>query len=597
MAMGRVIIRWLVLIILAGGALYLLSQREQVRVDGRLVQLTDREIPTTERISLTVGESKIVIERQQSHWRLIAPYSCMANQAIVRRLLGAIEGIRVRDIIRPDELEARGLSKGSFGLDTPRMIITLAGDSEDDSATIRIGNKTPSADEVYIESSASPAIFTVEDTFLSVIPTNATSFRARSFLEGAKPFFTSLEVRQLQRPFLKLVESNGVWSFVQPTVRGTDVSMVEQLISASRRLVSERFIYPDESTPHSSILPQLTAYGLADEGSLTIEMSAVNRSQPYKLTIGSDDGKGCTYALYADDGSIVSITNSFIAELVGIVDEISARARYFSESPKTIKELKLSLPSGEDFVLSRNDAEKRWYFLVPDVGVADGEAVESLLTGLSALRPQQSARALDRQQLDPLVRFEVKGQGASQWIEVCKLKSEQDIGIIYYGKDSEIGYEVALTNLPEVVWQGCNQVRFADRQILSLSEQDIRTIVMRGADIGCVTTELPVADGVWTSSRGEVDLNKQKDWLRCLSTLRANRVLAIGENNVTPNMGFDQPWREIVVISTSTEVPRRTLQIGSQMLGGRVARILGRDVIYLLLDEVVSVLEKTPLRE
>ncbi|MGN0827179.1 MAG: DUF4340 domain-containing protein, partial [Kiritimatiellia bacterium] len=197
----------------------------------------------------------------------------------------------------------------------------------------------------------------------------------------------------------------------------------------------------------------------------------------------------------------------------------------------------------------------------------------------------------------PAPRLLLTGQGAPLELAVTPIGTPPTLALIRYGAPDTPPYETAWTNLPYEIRQGASPLLFADRTILSIPTEHLRGIIVRGEDIGSITAHLPVADGVWTSPSGEIEPTILADWSRLLARLQADQVVAADAREPPKEMGFQTPWRELVITLSSADSPRRTLQIGAPADHGRYARILGRDVIYTLPQTTVETLSRRPVRE
>ncbi|MGN1360360.1 MAG: DUF4340 domain-containing protein [Kiritimatiellia bacterium] len=595
-AVGRTLARWALLIVLAALALVLLSHKETARLQGSSPKLCRLDFDLVERLAVTTGEETVAVERSDGLWRLTAPYRTTADQRASRRLLDALESARIRDVIEPSDLAARGLNRSNFGLDPPRAVVNMAYADEEDGSTILLGDATPSSNGVYAASSDSEAVFVVGNQLLQFLPTSETDWRARGFLEGCNPLFTTLELRKPGHSYLRLAQSNGVWRVVQPTLRALDTRLVDALVSAAFNCRAERFLWPDGNHTGRLTAPQLAEYGLAGDQTLTLEMTAANKpTQPYRLTIGKRHESGGHYALYANDGAVVILPEAAVQSLADTADRLSAQARFFAESPENIREIKVTPAHGNDFILTRTGTS--WRFTLPDLGAADADRIHTLLQGLSALRPQPSTHTTNTIPNPPAANLLLTGQGTPLELAVTPIGTPPTHALIRYGAPDTPPYETAWTNLPPEIRQGCAPLLFADRTILSIPAEHLRGIIVRGEDIGCITTRLPVVDGVWTSPSGEIDPTVLADWSRLLVRLQADRVLAADAQEPPKEMGFQPPWRELVITLSSADSPRRTLQIGATAEHGRYARILGREVIYTLPQTTIETLSRRPVRE
>lgn len=161
-------------VVLTSGAL-------RAGMDKQVKDLRDKTIltfgdPELRQVELQ-GEGKdIVLTQEDGNWRIEKPRAMAADAATVRSFLSSLRSLRAVDFPadQPTDLAA-------FGLDKPRLRITLRIGEEGAEKTLLVGS-TNDKKEMYVQRAGQPAVYAVSDWGYRDLDKSADDFRDKTII-------------------------------------------------------------------------------------------------------------------------------------------------------------------------------------------------------------------------------------------------------------------------------------------------------------------------------------------------------------------------------------------------------------------------------
>lgn len=262
--------------------------------DKTILSFTDDEVQA---IALTRNGSPAVrLERNDGQWSIAEPAPYKADPAEVRSFLSALRGIRAQDFVdAPEPLR-------TYGLDSPRLAVTLSVGKDQIEKSVQFGGEVPGASkQLYAKQGARETIYLLGDWALNSLDKDVAKFRDRTVLSFADDAAASITITRRDRdPFTLERPANGSW-----TVKGTTGTPKEDAIT--------RFVADLQQTkPHDIVsdhVTDLARYGL-DDPDIHIAVVGTDGQQIGALlatrqTAGEDDdgGGGGEKYYFAREGS------------------------------------------------------------------------------------------------------------------------------------------------------------------------------------------------------------------------------------------------------------------------------------------------------
>jgi len=190
-----------------------------------------------------------------SSWELTDPIRYPAQTHAIERLLHQLETLVPRTRISQEEMIAARRTPAEYGLDLPQATLTLQflGQRKE----IHFGSKTPVGDQVYMQTSHDPTVFTGPAELFDRLPRAASDWRDTTLIDFQNIQFSRLEVRAAGRGFaLEVDPTNRVLVLTKPTPARADPGRIHDVLL--RNLVAAKVQTFINDNPRAELEP----YGL-----------------------------------------------------------------------------------------------------------------------------------------------------------------------------------------------------------------------------------------------------------------------------------------------------------------------------------------------
>ncbi len=250
--------------------------------DKTILNFTHDQVDSLE---ITGADLAIRLRQVDTRWSLVRPIEAHADLGVTNGLIGRLATGQMAAI------EAESTDElGSFGLDTPRLTVTVGLGSS--AATLMIGDATP-AGTVYARDAARDLVFTVTESLATELEQGVDEYRRKN-LFAFRPFnATVLELeRDTERWVFETVEATADdeaerWRRTAPDEGDVEPSAMDDLLAKLSNLRAESFVASRAGTgldaPVSTILVTFDEDGEQDRvvvGRVGDEVYAVNGDEP-----------------------------------------------------------------------------------------------------------------------------------------------------------------------------------------------------------------------------------------------------------------------------------------------------------------------------
>ena len=135
------------------------------------------------------------LERSGDQWQIKQPLNVRANYSTVSSILDELEfAERNRSIT---EKELKGLSPNDFGLEIPRVRLTLQ--NKKGSVVLLIGNETPTKDAVYAQLQGKKGVLVVPKSIYERVDRTLDDLRDRTVIDFQAASATRVEIKSADR--------------------------------------------------------------------------------------------------------------------------------------------------------------------------------------------------------------------------------------------------------------------------------------------------------------------------------------------------------------------------------------------------------------
>ncbi|GAB4196446.1 MAG: hypothetical protein OHK0013_03620 [Sandaracinaceae bacterium] len=581
-------------------------------LESRRGRVLDRFVrPRVSRIALRRGDELIVslvrdAEAEETldtfdvgTWHLTEPVTGDADPDAIDGVLQACESLSARRTLERVSDEDRR----RFGLDAPRLVLTLH--VADETQVVRVGADDEEAGATYVEVEGSGRVHLVGRDFFEALDHDTDHFRS-------KELFVDLVPRDVQRIGWRLGETetrlerrDDRWVVTAPLEGWARRSTVDALIDVLVDARIARFVHDGGEALVGSPRATVEVAIREREG----EARGTERTRNARLVVGSacpagEASEGSeTLAVRVDDGPIVCVpAGSLEALLDGDAPVRETRLLVVTEDQVERIEIGGSSP----IVLRREDGA--WE-------IGEGEQArpaddEGVAEYLRALREQEAesfepatAENLAARGLDSPVRRVVVRRNDGAQVDEVRVGVSDTVGVWVRRGDEPV---LARFVGSAVDLLAPSPLRFRSRELVAREPDDVlRLVIERGG----VEEVLSTDNGAWRIEAPQAlaaDRVATRDLVRTLATLRAVRWLA---EPATPVMGLDAPrvrvrleLREATAAEddhdhvaehegTRASPPTSVeLSIGAATEGGAYARLTGEPAVFVIADEVVRAL-------
>lgn len=145
-------------------------------LEKKLNDLRDKRIldfgpDAVKQLALKGGKGDFALSKQGDTWFLDRPGHDRADQQEVQRLLTAIRNLSTQDFIDHSPVELK-----KFGLDKPRLKISVVTGEGEAAREIFFGNKREDGDEIYAVVDAKPPVYIVDESAYNRLNKQPTDF-------------------------------------------------------------------------------------------------------------------------------------------------------------------------------------------------------------------------------------------------------------------------------------------------------------------------------------------------------------------------------------------------------------------------------------
>lgn len=163
--------------------------------DKQVKDMRDKQILTVDddairRFTVERPGSKIVLKKTEQEWLLEEPISGPADASTVRSFLSTVKALRATDFAAEQTTDL-----AAFGLDQPKIAVTLYGDKEDDQKQILIGKENDKQD-VFVKVAARPIVYTAGSFVQRDLNKSVNDFRDKTVLAFSTEAVTGIDVQR-----------------------------------------------------------------------------------------------------------------------------------------------------------------------------------------------------------------------------------------------------------------------------------------------------------------------------------------------------------------------------------------------------------------
>lgn len=587
----------------------------------RIVQPTGGEKDATSRLlpddllqepsslSITRGSFTAELVRDGHSWEIRKPIAAAADRSVILRVFSLLENARRAETITQDELRRRELTTASYGLSEPRASVTISNATS--VRTVWFGDDAPLGNRVYVSVSGSHDIIAITRDLFDGLPVDLAALRDTAAFRGDPMRTRQVEIRRLEKPFIKLVRAGNEWLLQQPIETDADPRIVDAMLRSLYELRVRRFISDaatDSATTLASTNPVaagLLAYGLTpDEASAQVDV--IHGAAPvHGILFGKQtpDVADEVYAKLTTSDSIFTVPKTALDSVLIELDDLRSRT-LFSITPR--QTLFLRLQAQDKRVLLRRADTGLWHLTEPMQWPADQAMISDLLNQIVALKVDTFPNRIDLDSEPVNAGFDSPafviqiGQAIEELDEktsnrllFAEQQSARDTIDVRRASDSEV-FGVLASSVQDIISHAGDPFYYADHTVLAVDPASIQTITTLTHDGDKISIRRSEHD-TWSTepaSSQSVNPAAMESIMFHAANLRAESIDGFLPTSLDA-YGLERPAHTITFGLTGTNGIQRSILIGkavSQTGDAYYAAIRGQDLLFQVSRETVSAL-------
>jgi hypothetical protein len=231
-------------------------------------------------ISRNAGET-IRLVKSGAEWRMAEPMAVAADGPAVESLLSSLEGLEVQD-----EAAQSAERLADYGLDTPRLQLTVVADGAKAPLRLLLGAKLVDGSGVYAKLPDKPRVFTIASFVESSLDKKPFDLRDRDFLKIKRDAVKTLAVVGPEGSYTLARDDKGEWAFKAPLATKAGRWAVDGLLGSIENLRMDSVAAEDakDLKPFGLDKPARTlTLGFVDGSTRTLEIGTATADKKYQV--------------------------------------------------------------------------------------------------------------------------------------------------------------------------------------------------------------------------------------------------------------------------------------------------------------------------
>jgi hypothetical protein len=483
-------------------------------------------------VKIELTNQVYALEKVGDQWQMKQPLSVRANYSTVSSILDELEFAERSRTISSKEL--KGAAPSGFGLQNPRIRLTLQGKKQPQ--VLLVGNETPTKDAVYVQAQGSADVLIAPQSIYDRLNRSLDDLRDRAVIDFLPATATRIEIKSADR-VIELAKSSAAtnaeprWALTHPLAARADQRKVSELLADLNELRVADFVSEDPRDVHTYQLDE-------PEREVTVWTGESGKTVVLGRALTNDASK--VYAKLKSTDSIYTVPATTAQKFAMQANDLrDPQVLAFSEDD--VRGIELLHGTDKISLLQTNSA---WRITTPVAVAAEETAVEQLLSQLSGLSARQFAADvatdLDKYGLAaPMATISLRGRETNTITQLLVGSTDASNTVRFVKRADEPFVYGVDTNI--ISWLPSNYLALRSHRLTDGSPEEITKLVVEGK-AGKATVERG-ADKKWKlvePPQGILDNDALQHFLDEWGALRAEQFIREGRDNLA-EYGLDQP--------------------------------------------------------
>jgi hypothetical protein len=331
---------------------------------------------TIEEVEISNDKAEVTrLVKKGETWSIVAPASMETDPAEVAGVISQLESLERQKII-----DENPPSAAPFGLDPPRIRLTIKNTGDATRRVLLLGNKTPTGSDLYAKLENEPKVFLISGYLESNFNKKAFDLREKTALKFTRADVNAITLVQ-GTARVALAKNGNDWKVTEPTAARADGAAVDALISQVEQ-AKMTSIASDNATP-----AELKDKGL-DKPQAVVTIGA--GSAKAELAIGKKEDDTHVYARDLSRPLIFSVDKTVLDGLTKKADDFRVKDVFaFRSFTATVLEVAYG---GQTYKFEKKKASdtslEKWSLTAPAAKEVDAAKFDDFLSTISNLRAE-----------------------------------------------------------------------------------------------------------------------------------------------------------------------------------------------------------------
>jgi hypothetical protein len=326
--------------------------------------------------------------KKDNTWQVTQPLAVKADEAELSGITSNLASLEVQRVIdeQPSDLK-------QYSLDPARIEIDFKSGGQEH--TLLVGQKTPTASDLYAKLPGKPRVFLIASYLDTTFNRTTFDLRDKTVLAFDRDKLDHVTLKDAKRTIV-LAKQGADWRLTSPVEARADFSAVEGMVGRINTAQMKAITATDPT--------DLKQYGL-DEPTATITIAS--GSSTASLLIGKKAGDGVAYAKDASRPLVFTIDTAIADDLAKSADDLRQKDLFDARSFNTTR-IEV-VRNGQTRAFER--AGDKWKQVAPAAKDVDAAKMEALMTALTNARATgfadtSATTGLDKPELGVTIKFE-----------------------------------------------------------------------------------------------------------------------------------------------------------------------------------------------
>jgi hypothetical protein len=331
---------------------------------------------TIEEVEISNDKAEVTkLVKKGDAWSIVAPAQMDTDATEVAGVITQLESLE-----RVKVIEENPQSAAPFGLDPPRIRVTIKNTGDATQRVLLLGNKTATGSDLYAKLANEPKVFLISSYLESNFNKKAFDLREKTALKFTRADVNAVTVVQ-GTTRLALAKTGSDWRLSAPTASRADGQAVEALISQVEQ-AKMTGITSDNATP-----AELKDKGL-DKPQAVVTINA--GSAKAELAIGKKEDDTHFYARDLSRSLIFSVDKAVLDGLTKKADDFRVKD-VFAYRSFTATAIEIA-SGGQTYKFEKKKASdtalEKWSMTAPAAKELDAAKFDDFLSTISNLRAE-----------------------------------------------------------------------------------------------------------------------------------------------------------------------------------------------------------------